>query len=265
MPLTATAVAGVVKGGIDYFSAKAQEKKDKAELAGLDTPFYKIQDEYFQNRNNAAEMAQGGLSQDAKDFYTDQSGRGLGAGISGTLQSGGSPNDIARIFDSYNQGIKQVSVADSEAKINNIKYFNQVNKDLAGQKTTQWGVNEYQPYQNKLKELTQRISADKQNANNAINSAIGSVSSFATAKSNEDMIGSLFGDGKGGVSELPDGNAMWEQYKSQMEMDGAAQGNYTLPGKFNTEKSSSDFYVPDELGLSEEQKQGLYSFLKRGR
>lgn len=201
------AALGIIKGGVDAFSAGHQLKEDKKELAGLTPAFYKIQDEYFQNKNSAAESAQGGLTQDAKDYYTDQSGRGLGTGVSATLNSGGSPNDIARIFDSYNNGIKSVAAADSEAKLNNIKYFHQVNKDLAGQKNIQWGVNEYQPYQSKLKELTQRIQADKINKNNDINSVIGGVSDAGTALSNASLQSKLFPDA--GTEEAGADGAMW--------------------------------------------------------
>ena len=192
---------GVVKGGIDFFSANKQLKEDKAELAGLAPAFYKVQDEYYGNKNSAAELAQGGLTQGSKDFYGDMAGRGLGTGVSATLQAGGSPNDISRIFDSYNQGIKSLASADSEAQINNIKYFHQVNKDLAGQKTIQWSVNEYQPYQNKLKELTERINADKQNKNNAINSVIGGVSSAGTALTNNSLLNKLFSNDKGEIDD----------------------------------------------------------------
>jgi len=186
----------LIKGGIDAFSAGSQEKKDKAELEKLTPAFYKVQDEYYQNKNTAAELAQGGFTQDAKDYYGDMAGRGLGTGISGTLQAGGSPNDIARIFDSYNNNIRGMATADSQMQIDNIKYYQQTNKDLAGQKNIQWSVNEYQPYQSKLKELTQRIAADKINKNNAINSVIGGVSSAGTAFSNQDLLNKLFAKGQ---------------------------------------------------------------------
>lgn len=203
------AAANLVKSGFDFFGVNSQKKKDEAELARLTPAFYKIQDEYTQNRNDAAGLAQGGLTQGAKDYYGDQAGRGLGTGVSGILSAGGSPNDIAKLFDNYNTGIKSLGVADSEEKINNIKYFHQVNKDLAGQKTIQWGVNEYQPYQNKLKELTQRIGADKLNKNNALNSAIGSVSAIGTGMTNnsllkgskDSLMSSLFGDESGNTTE----------------------------------------------------------------
>jgi hypothetical protein len=242
---------GILKGGIDAIGAGGQLKKDKAELAGLTPSFYKIQDEYFGNRNDAATLAGGGFTQDSKDFFSDQSSRGLGTGISGTLQAGGSPNDIARIFDSYNNNVKNFAAADSEKHLENIKYFHQVNKDLAGQKNIQWSLNEDRPYQNKLKELTERINADKQNKNNAINSVIGGISSAGTALTNANLTSKLFPDQGGDIAEI-----------ATLPNTPGAEGNWTLPGKFNTEKK--DFVLPDNLNLTEEQQQGLYKFLHRG-
>jgi len=201
------AAAGVGVGIAQTISGAVNLKKDKAELSRLKPAIYKIQDEYYNNYNQAAELAQGGLTQGAKDYYGDMAGRGLGTGISGVLQAGGSVNDISKIFDSYNNSIKDLGVRDSEAQIGNIKYFQQVGKELAGQKTQQWAINEYAPYQNKLKELTQRVAADKQNIWGGITGAIGAGQAGVTSMQNERLINNLFktpGDVKKTVSTIAD-------------------------------------------------------------
>jgi hypothetical protein len=189
------AAAGVGVGIAQTISGAVNLKKDKAELSRLKPAIYKIQDEYYNNYNQAAELAQGGLTQGAKDYYGDMAGRGLGTGISGVLQAGGSVNDISKIFDSYNNSIKDLGVRDSEAQIGNIKYFQQVGKELAGQKTQQWAINEYAPYQNKLKELTQRVAADKQNIWGGITGAIGAGQAGVTSMQNERLINNLMKTG----------------------------------------------------------------------
>jgi hypothetical protein len=196
----AAPILGVAAGVGQTVSGIINQKKDKAELARLAPAFYKIQDEYQRNENQAAEMAGGGLTQGSKDFYGDMAGRGLSSGISGMLAAGGDPNNIARLFDSYNTSARKLATDDSEAQINNIKYFQQVGKDLAGQKTQQWAVNEYQPYQNKLKELTQKIAANKQNIWNGIQGAIGGVQAGVTATQNEKLLSSLFKGIDGGAN-----------------------------------------------------------------
>lgn len=172
---------GIVAGGAQFFDALAKEKKAKAELSRLSTPFYKIQKGYEQNLNQAGVMAGGGMPAASKDYYTSESQRGLGASISSILQGGGSPDSISKIFDVYNKSIDQTAVKDATQRIENIKYFQTANKDYAGQQNIQWGVNEYQPYQNKLKEITQRREAAEKNKWGGIQTAVGSLSALGTS------------------------------------------------------------------------------------
>lgn len=204
MPIGAAipAIIGGLASAGQAISGASNLRKDKAELARLSPAFYKIQDEYYGNYNQAAEMAGSGLTAGAKDYYSDMAGRGLGSAIGATMESGGSPNDIAKMFDSYNQSIRSLGVEDSERQVANIKYFQQVGKDLAGQKTQQWVINEYAPYQNKLKELTNRIAADKQNIWGGIQGVAGAAQAGVTAMQNDKLLNDLFkgngdkGDGK---------------------------------------------------------------------
>jgi len=145
-------VAGTVKGVIDLFGAKKEEKKARAELSRLKQPFYKIQNEYYDNRNIAGELAGGGLPDSSKNYYTTEAQRGLGTGINAVTTAGGSPNDVNRLFDTYNNSINKVASEDAQMRVQNIQNFMNVNRELAGQKTTQWSLNEYAPYQRKLKE-----------------------------------------------------------------------------------------------------------------
>lgn len=189
MPLSggltlAGAGLNVIAGGAKSIFGANELKKTKQELAALHMPGYKIQDEYFQNRNIAGSLAQGGLTQGAKDYYTEEAGRGLGAGISATLQGGGGVNDISRLLDTYNRGIKNVAAEDAEKQMGNIKNYTDTLKDLAGQKTMQWAINEYQPYQNKLKELTQRRAAAYQNLFGGIGDVASSLGGAGTALQN---------------------------------------------------------------------------------
>lgn len=186
-------IGGLISGG-QAIAGGEQLRKDKAELKRLTPAFYKVQDEYFRNERQAAGMAGQGMTEGAKDFYSDMAGSGLSTGVSAALQANGDPSMISKIFESYNNGIRKVATEDSEMQINNIKYYQQVGKDLAGQKTQQWAINEYQPYQNKLKELTQRISADKQNIWNGLQGVVGAGQAAVTASQNEKLLNGLFGE-----------------------------------------------------------------------
>ncbi len=191
------ASAGLTLAAVKLVSGNNKEKKAKRAREALKAPFYQIQDEYYQNANTAASLAQGGLPSATKDYYTNQSERGLSAGIKGILGSGGNPNDISKIFQTYEDSIGKISAVDAETHLNNIKYYMGVNKDLAGQKTIQWAINKQQPYLNTLKELSAAQKAGEAQKNEAYSDAMSSISSFGTS-----MAGGSggFGGGSGGGS-----------------------------------------------------------------
>jgi hypothetical protein len=190
----ASDVLSSVEGGIELFSNLAKEKKDKAALASLHPAFYKIQDEYYQNRNLTSNLAQGGLPSSTKDYLTGETQRGLSAGISGTLQSGSAdPNAIAKLFSGYNNNaIDKTAAEDADQKIKNIQYFMKANSDLAGQKTTQWALNEYQPTQEKKKQLNENIAAEQKNVAAGANQLLGSVGATGTSLSNNSLLNNRY-------------------------------------------------------------------------
>ena len=194
-----SAALGVIKGVGSFFGAKSDEQKAQDELKKLKDPFYKIQNEYIQNRDIAGNLASGGLPESTKNYVTQEAQRGLGTSLSALGQNGGGVNDVARLNDVYMNSIDKVAAEDAQAKLGNIQNFFNQNKELAGQKTIQWTLNEYRPFERKLKEITQRIGAAKQNQNTGLNTAISSVGAAGTALSNNDLMSKLFANNQGAV------------------------------------------------------------------
>lgn len=222
----ATQQAGMVLSVAELLDATKKEKQAKKELDRLKTPFYKIQDEYFQNKNLAAGLAGSGLPQSTKDYADIERERGLSTGIGALLQSGASPNDISSLLGTYNLSVDRTAAEDAQTKMENIKYFMKTNADLAGQKTIQWAFNEAQPYERKLKEITDRRAAAEQNKLSAINLGIGSLSAAGTSLQNSDLNPMGSGDSKSkvfnqlfktpGVSSTNPTNDMQEKIFNQL-------------------------------------------------
>lgn len=212
------ASAGVTLAAVKWVSGNSKEKKAKKARAALKAPFYDVQNEYYQNANSAASMAQGGLPTASKDFYTNKSQQGLSSGITAINANGGNPNDIAKIFQGYDDGIGKIATVDAETHLNNIKYYHQVNKDLAGQKTIQWAINKQQPYLNTLKELSAAQKAGEATKNEAYGDALSAVSSFGTSMAG----GKGFGGGGGGktsggsIPQLNTSGTSIGQYSSEI-------------------------------------------------
>lgn len=191
MAWVSVAVGAVSLGTSVYKGIKAKNQDNAAakEGAGLKRPFEKIQDEYFQNRNITAENATGGLSNDEKNYAQEQRDRALGSSLEALKETGGGPNDFARINGIFSDSLKSESVLDAQTHLQNINFFTNANKDLAGQKTTQFGVNELQPYESKLKEIQDRRIAAQTNENNAVDEGIGSLSAIGTSLNSRNPYG----------------------------------------------------------------------------
>lgn len=198
-------VAAVGVGTSIYKGVKASSAEDKAreELSNLKPSFYKIQDEYNQNRNLSASMAGQGLPTATRDYQTAENQKGFGSGVSAIEQAGGSPSDIAKLYSGFTNSVNQTGAEDANLQFKNMQYFMKANQDLAGQKTIQWDVNEYNPYQNKLKEITQRIGASQINQNNALNEGVSSIGSLGTSLANRDLLDKLLEAQKKDPYSLP--------------------------------------------------------------
>ena len=160
--------------------ANQQDKAAKNEGNNLRRPFEQVPNELIQNRNIREQMATGGLSPAEKQYAGEQRERALGTSASAIEQTGGGPNDLAGLNNIFNDSLKSQSAVDAQGHLQNINFFTDANKDVAAAKTTQWGVNELQPYESKLKEIQDRRIAAQTNENSAVDEGIGSASAIAT-------------------------------------------------------------------------------------
>lgn len=185
------AIAGIGLGVYKTVKANSAAKKAKEEQDKLKFPFYKIQDEYYQNRNLEASRAGQGLPTATMDYITNQNQRGLGSGISAIQQGGGDVNDIAKLSSVFANSVNQTGAEDAQQQVKNLAYFMNENATLAGQKNIRFGLNEKQPYDQKLKNLTEVIGAEKQNMNNGLYETASGIGALGTQFSNHDLLRSL--------------------------------------------------------------------------
>lgn len=241
------ASAGLTLSAVKWVSGNNKEKKAKRERANIKAPFYDIQNEYYQNVNQANQLAQGGLPAATKDYYTEKSQQGLTAGIKGVLSGGGNPNDISTLLKTYDDGIAKIGAIDAETHINNIKYYRDVNKDLAGQKTIQWSINKQQPYLSTLKELSAAQKAGEATKWEAANDAMSSISSFGTSMAG----GKGFGNGKGSGATSSSVSGHSGNAATRSDMGSTFSRVFADSSSPETRRSSSEEVhtnVPDPFG-----------------
>lgn len=234
-------VLGAGEGIYQLFNSIGKEKKDEQELDALKQPFYKIQDEFFQNKNIAEGLAGQGLTGDTKNYVTTESQRGLGTSLGALSEAGGDPNNFAKVLSTYNDSITKNASLDAETHLKNIDYFFNANKDLAGQKITKQSLDELQPYERKLKELTERKAADETSAYNGANLITGSVNAAGTAMQNNDLLKTL----KSKATTDPfNANSDYQKWAEQLRLASLPNNNQQpTQGKFAEGKANSTDYL----------------------
>lgn len=209
------AAVGVIGGAVSLgysvykgVKASSDEKSAQGDANNLKRPYDKISDEHFQNQNLAREQATGGLPIDVKLGMQRDRDRGLSTSLDALKQGGGGPNDFARLNSIYDDSLKNESADDAKQHFANIQYLIGLNKDMAAEKKTAWGVNEYQPYESKLAEIQGRKVAAKTNFNNAVQEGIGSIDSISTTLQN--AVGGYKGNGGGSAADASHvGDTSW--------------------------------------------------------
>lgn len=189
--MAVTIAGAAVAAGIGLYKifqgAKAK-KEAKRNAARLQQPNYQVQNEYFQNRNIAEANATQGYTGAARDYLTNQNNQGLGSGITAITSSGGSSNDIAKLYSAYLRSTNQTAAQDSQMQLGNIERYREANTAVAGQRNIGWSLNERQPYETKRKEFRQDAAIADANINEGMNTVGGAISAYGTSRLNANMI-----------------------------------------------------------------------------
>ena len=176
------AVAGVSTGISIYKGIKAHSADKKAEAEGnaMKRPFYSVPNEDIINRNIFGQEAEQGLTSGEKQYAGEQRERGLASSVDALSETGAGVNQFGELSGIFDDSLKSQSAQDAAMHHQNIEMFTKANSEIAAQKGIQFGINELQPYESKLKEIQDRRTAAKINENNAVNEGIGSLSAAAT-------------------------------------------------------------------------------------
>jgi hypothetical protein len=178
----AVAVGGVSLGTAVYkgLHASAQDRKAKREGEATKHPFYSTPTEDIINRNILGVNAEGGLSSAEKQYAGEQRERGLSTSTHALSETGAGVNQFGELNQVFADSLKSQSALDAQEHKQNIDMFTKANSEISAQKGIQFGINELQPYESKLKEIQDRRIAAQTNENNAVNEGIGSASAIAT-------------------------------------------------------------------------------------
>lgn len=201
-PVTAMAAGQAVVGLGKTVAAAIDKRKARRELESLESPFYKIQEELLQNRDIAAQQAQLGVPQAIEDYMTTETQRGFGSSIMASNNQRLGANSVAELFDRYQRGVQANAAQQAQMVASQIGRFLDTNSTVAGQKVMQWTINEFNPFQNKVRNLQARIGQNNATMGSGISDLLSAGSTYAVGQQNNALLQSL-----GGNAGQPSGGA----------------------------------------------------------
>lgn len=144
------------------FVNKGNAKAEAAELART-RPKYQIQKEFGENVDLASSELSNGMSADAKRTYDNQATGSESNSLSAILKGGGGVNSVGAIYGAGESGRENLSVIRDNMRLNQIQNLIAQRQAMAQEKTTQWQVNEYDPWKDKAQANAEaRKGADDQ-------------------------------------------------------------------------------------------------------
>jgi hypothetical protein len=186
MPLTAGLVLSAVGSGLKAYQGYQQNNDGEKLAAGNKRPLYNIPQEYYNNQSLTENQAQSGLGAPALNYAARTNDRGLSAGIDATLQAGGSPNNLAKLYDTYDVNGARTAAEDNQLRTAHLQQLIDANKDLGGQETQKWALNEYEPYKDTARLASQEKSDGTKNMFGAVSDFGSALSTYAAAQNNAD-------------------------------------------------------------------------------
>lgn len=195
----AAIVAAAIGAGVAINGASKKAKAKRAEKANK-RPEYNINPEEQQNQNIAESLASQGLTDGTKQYYNQQSERGLTSTIDAVLKGGGDVNNINNSYGAYQDGISRLAVLDDQRHLANLGTLMTQNQRMSDQRDKRWQINEFAPYADKAAANAKQ----KQDGENEIWKGIGMVGSavttYAGGASNQKDIKGVNGGGSGGYA-----------------------------------------------------------------
>lgn len=175
-----------ISGGADLLKSLYgvyQMIHGNSQLNKLQHPDYKPDQNILNNQKLAGSIASEGIPDSAKNFYSNQIDRGLGSGISATLQGGGGLGYINQLFQSSNDAYGSLMAKDAMQKLQNQQLLMGANKDVADENTKAFSWNKAVPYQLEYSKLVNQSNAG---AENLFGGAKGIGTNFAGFLGSED-------------------------------------------------------------------------------
>jgi hypothetical protein len=214
--------AGVIGGSAIIKGVEGISQNAKASGIEKQNPYPTegVQQEYFQNVNQAQQMAQQGIPAAAYNNQLNQINQNQAGALSTLGRSANPGANLASIVRQGDQATNNLNAQDAVARNRNMLQLLQERQQLAQQKDKAWDWNYQQRYLGNLA----KSQALRQSANANINGALSDVSSGAVSLA---ALGAFDGSGGGGggAGQAYQANFNQAQGNAAREADNFSAGN----------------------------------------
>lgn len=228
-PLTIGAIIGGAQGVGQLVTGIVQKSKAAKMARKNPRPKYEIQKEILDNQNLTESKASEGLSDAAKQVYSTGAERGLSSSINAILKGGGSVNNIADIYDTYQGGISKLALIDEEMRARNIQNMINQNNVLASEKDKQWQVNVFAPYADKAQAAAALSKQGMDNIWKGVNTMTGAATNYLMgqqyAKEGANVFGGTGSGSNGSGQIMPQTSSMPQTTQSGTPLNAGQNWN----------------------------------------
>lgn len=170
--MAVTAVIGLAGAGYQIYKGE-QQKKKAAELAAQagERPDYKTPQGEYDNLALLQSRASQGLSDSTLTALNSGNERAFSSAVNNVLMGGGTQNNVAGLYDSFNNSMNKVALADDARKVQNLNNYIQQQSRMSGFADKNFQLNELDPWKDN-RAAANRLS---EQGNNMTNAGIGTA------------------------------------------------------------------------------------------
>jgi hypothetical protein len=196
-PLIISSVASGLGAGLNLIKGLGQQDKAEDILRENKRPTYRTPQAARDSLALAEAQAGAGLSDGAKQVYTQNAERGLSATLHAITANGGNLNNVGAVYGTYNTGLGNLALLDEDARARDrAALYAQLNQ-AAEYEDKEFQINQWAPYADAVQAAAALRKQGNDNINTGINNLITAGTNYATGKLYGNEANNVFPTGGG--------------------------------------------------------------------
>lgn len=181
----------------------SDQKKARKMAASNIRPTYEINEGEKTNQVLSEDLATRGLADSTKQYYLQNSERGLTASIDAILKGGGDVNAPGQVFGQYNDAIGKLAIADDSQRLQNLGVLLQQNRRMSEQQDKAFQINEYAPFADKAQAAATLAAQGNQWVMSGMQTGMSAISTYGQSYMQNKQINAINNQTAAGLASTP--------------------------------------------------------------